>query len=66
MAESSLDHELAEGILGENYLRINSELGDVNPELDDNSEENIERIIDMGNSWWNIFEDRTLRLLSND
>ena len=66
MAESSLDHELAEGILGENYLRINSELGDVNPELDDNSEENIKRIIDMGNSWWNIFEDRTLRLLSND
>ena len=52
--------------MGENYLRINSELGDVNPELDDNSEENIERIIDMGNSWWNIFEDRTLRLLSND
>ena len=66
MAESSLDHELAEGILGENYLRINSELGDVNPELDDNSEENIKRIIDMGNSWWNVFEDRTLRLLSND
>ena len=66
MAESSLDHELAEGILGKDYLRVNSELGDVNPELDDNSKENIEKIIEMGNSWWKIYGEKALNLILND
>ena len=64
MAESSLDHELAEGILGEDYLRVNSELKDINPQLDDNSKENIEKIIEMGHSWWKIYGEKSLNLIN--
>ena len=55
MVESSMDHELAEELIGKNYLRINSPLGRVNRRLDDNSDSNIERIISMGEGWWDEF-----------
>ncbi len=63
MVESSMDHELAEDLIGENYLRINSALGKVNRRLDDSSDSNIERIISMGESWWDEFGQETLDLL---
>ncbi|HJL95766.1 MAG: phospholipase [Gammaproteobacteria bacterium] len=63
MVESSMDHELAEDLIGENYLRINSALGKVNRRLDDSSDSNIERIISMGESWWDEFGQKTLDLL---
>ena len=63
MVESSMDHELAEELIGKNYLRINSPLGRVNRRLDDNSDSNIERIISMGEGWWDEFGERALLLL---
>ena len=60
MVESSMDHELAEELIGKNYLRINSPLGRVNRRLDDNSDSNIERIISMGEGWWDEFGERAL------
>jgi len=63
MVESSMDHELAEELIGRNYLRINSPLGRVNRRLDDSSDSNIERIICMGECWWEEFGQRTLDLL---
>ena len=63
MVESSMDHELAEELIGKNYLRINSPLGSVNRRLDDSSDSNIERIISMGESWWEELGQRTLDLL---
>jgi len=63
MVESSMDHELAEDLIGENYLRINSALGKVNRRFDDSSDSNIERIISMGESWWDEFGQKTLDLL---
>ena len=63
MVESSMDHELAEELIGKNYLRINSPLGTVNRRLDDNSDSNIERIISMGEGWWDEFGERALLLL---
>ena len=63
MVESSMDHELAEELIGKNYLRINSPLGRVNRRLDDSSDSNIERIISMGESWWHEFGQKTLDLL---
>ena len=63
MVESSMDHELAEELIGKNYLRINSSLGRVNRRLDDSSDSNIERIISMGESWWDDFGQKTLDLL---
>tara|TARA_B100001175_G_scaffold105858_1_gene89863 strand:+ start:1047 stop:1910 length:864 start_codon:yes stop_codon:yes gene_type:complete len=63
MIESSMDHELAEELIGKNYLRINSPLGRVNRRLDDNSDSNIERIISMGEGWWDVYGQKTLELL---
>ncbi len=63
MVESSMDHELAEELIGKNYLRINSPLGRVNRRLDDSSDSNIESIISMGESWWDEFGQKTLDLL---
>ena len=63
MVESSMDHELAEELIGEDYLRINSPLRRVNRRLDDNSDSNIERIISMGESWWDEFGQKALDLL---
>ena len=63
MVESSMDHELAEELIGKNYLRINSPLGRVTSRLDDSSDSNIERIISMGESWWEELGQRTLDLL---
>ena len=63
MVESSMDHELAEELIGENYLRINSPLGRVNRRLDDSSDSNIERIISMGESWWDEFGQEAVDLL---
>ena len=64
MIESSMDHELAEELIGKNYLRVNSALGKVNRRLDDNSDSNIERVVAMGESWWELFGEQTLDLLS--
>lgn len=63
MVESSMDHELAEELIGEDYLRINSPLRRVNRRLDDSSDSNIERIISMGESWWDEFGQKSLDLL---
>ena len=64
MVESSMDHELAEELIGNKYLRVNSALGRVNRRLDDNSDSNIERVVAMGESWWELFGEQALDLLS--
>ena len=47
----------------ENYLRINSPLGKVNKFLDDDSEENLERIHLMGMEWWTRYSEETLSFI---
>jgi len=64
MIESSMDHELAEELIGKNYLRVNSALGKVNRRLDDNKDSNIEKIVAMGESWWELFGEQSLDLLT--
>ena len=64
MLESSLDHEIAEEIIGEDYLRVNSPLERVNRRLDDNNKRNINNIRKMGESWWDKFGESTLKLLT--
>ena len=63
MVESSMDHELAEDLIGKNYLRINSPLGKVHRRLDDSSDSNIEKIKSLGESWWDNFGQKSLDLL---
>ena len=64
MLESSLDHEIAEEIIGKDYLRVNSPLGKVNRRLDDNNKGNLENIRKMGEFWWEKFGNSTMKLLS--
>ena len=64
MLESSLDHEIAEEIIGNDYLRVNSPLGRVNRRLDDNNKNNIKNIREMGESWWDKFGTSALELLN--
>tara|TARA_B100000575_G_C23124660_1_gene651415 strand:- start:247 stop:1149 length:903 start_codon:yes stop_codon:yes gene_type:complete len=66
MVESSLDHELAGDLIGENYIRVNSALDGVNRRLDDKSEPNLKKIIKMGEKWWDNFGLETLNLLSDE
>ena len=63
MVESSLDHELAGDLIGKNYLRVNSPLDGVNRRLDDRSEHNLNKIIKMGENWWDQFGKETVQLL---
>ena len=51
-------------LIGKKYLRVNSALGRVNRRLDDNSDSNIERVVAMGESWWELFGEQALDLLS--
>ena len=64
MVESSLDHELAGELIGKNYLRINSALNGVNRRLDDRGDSNIQKIIQMGDDWWDKFGQETVKLLT--
>ena len=64
MLESSLDHEIAEEIIGNDYLRVNSPLDTVNRRLDDNNKNNIKKIRKMGESWWDKFGESALELLN--
>ena len=63
MLESSMYHEIITDLIGKDYLRINSPLGRVNRRMDDNSKSNLERVNDMGLSWWNDFGNQTKKLL---
>ncbi len=64
MVESSLDHELAGELIGEHYLRVNSAINQVNRRLDDRSSSNIGRVVQMGETWWEEFGDKAVKLLT--
>ncbi|MDG2060381.1 MAG: patatin-like phospholipase family protein [SAR86 cluster bacterium] len=63
MTETSLQNKLAEDLIGQNYLRVNSSLGKSKRKLDDISKKNIDNIKDMGKIWWDSFGAQTLKLL---
>ena len=52
MLESSLQNEILKDLIGDNYLRINSSIGNVNRRMDDMSERNLERIKVLADDWW--------------
>ena len=63
MIDSEIHNEISDNLFNENYLRINSPLGKVNKMLDDNSEENLEKIHLMGMEWWSEFGDEALKFI---
>ena len=62
-SNKSNDSFIRDDILGENYLRINSPLGKVNKILDDDSDENLQKIHLMGMEWWTEFGEKTLEFI---
>ena len=65
MLDSEIHNEISESFFDDNYLRINSPLGKVNKLLDDDSDENLERIHLMGMEWWSEFGEKTLKFIEN-
>jgi hypothetical protein len=65
MLDSEIDNDVANNTLGDSYLRINSSFGKINKFLDDDSEENIERIHLMGMEWWDMFGEKTIEFLEH-
>ena len=63
LLDSEVDNVLAEDILDESYLRINSDYGKINKLLDDDSDENLEKIHLLGLDWWSKFGDKTIKFL---
>ena len=63
LLDSEIHNDISADIFKNNYLRINSPLGKVNKFLDDDSEENLERIHLMGMEWWTRYGEETISFI---
>ena len=65
MLDSEIHNDIAKDIINSNYLRINSPIGKINKMLDDDSEENIEKIHLMGLDWWSEYKESVLNFIED-
>jgi predicted acylesterase/phospholipase RssA len=65
MLDSEIHNDIAKDIFDDSYLRINSPIGKINKMLDDDSEENIEKIHLMGLDWWSEFGKSALNFIED-
>jgi patatin-like phospholipase/acyl hydrolase len=65
MLDSEIHNDIAKDIFDDSYLRINSPIGKINKMLDDDSEENIEKIHLMGLDWWSEFGESALNFIED-
>ena len=65
LLDSEIHNEISNEFFTDNYLRINSPLGKINRFLDDDSEENLEKIHLMGMDWWSEFGEETLKFIDS-
>tara|TARA_B100000965_G_scaffold279848_1_gene237703 strand:- start:1041 stop:1955 length:915 start_codon:yes stop_codon:yes gene_type:complete len=65
MLESSLQNEILKDLIGEDYLRVNSPIGNVNRRMDDMSEKNLEKIKTLADKWWSEFGKRSINLINS-
>ena len=65
LLDSEIHNSISQDIFKDNYLRINSPRGEVNRFLDDDSDENLEKIHLMGMEWWSKFGDDTLKFIDD-
>lgn len=63
MDESYVEYQ-CEAILGENYLKINSDLGSVDDEIDNTDSDNIDALEKLGEEWWDKYGEKTLEFLT--
>ena len=65
LLDSEIHNEISNDFFSENYLRINSSLGKINKFLDDDSEENLEKIHLMGMDWWTNYGEKALKFIDS-
>jgi patatin-like phospholipase/acyl hydrolase len=65
MLDSEIHNDIATHMIDKSYLRINSSIGKINRMLDDDSEENIEKIHLMGLEWWSEYGEETLKFIED-
>ena len=65
MLESSLQNEILKDLIGDNYLRVNSPIGNVNRRMDDISSKNLHRIKALANKWWKEFGNKTINFINS-
>ena len=65
MLESSLQNEILKDLIGDNYLRVNSPIGNVNRRMDDMSQRNLQRIKELADDWWEKFGKKALNLINS-
>ena len=65
LLDSEIHNSISQDIFKDNYLRINSPRGEVNRFLDDDSDENLEKIHHMGMEWWSKFGDDALKFIED-
>ena len=65
MLESSLQNEILKDLIGDNYLRVNSSIGNVNRRMDDISEKNLERIKVLADDWWHKYGKKSINFINS-
>lgn len=65
LLDSEIHNDISKDIFKDNYLRINSPRGQINRFLDDDSDENLEKIHLMGMEWWSKFGDKALEFIDD-
>ena len=64
MLESSLQNEILNDLIGDNYLRVNSAIQNVNRRMDDISDQNLIRISRLSDWLWSKFGERAINFLN--
>ena len=64
MLESSLQNEILNDLIGDNYLRVNSAIQNVNRRMDDISDQNLIRIRRLSDLWWSKFGEKAINFLN--
>ena len=65
LLDSEIHNDISKDIFKDNYFRINSPRGQINRFLDDDSDENLEKIHLMGMEWWSKFGDKALEFIDD-
>ena len=65
MLESSLQNEILKDLIGDDYLRVNSPIGNVNRRMDDMSEKNLHRIKELADDWWVKFGKKSINFINS-
>ena len=65
MLESSLQNEILKDLIGDDYLRVNSPIGNVNRRMDDMSEKNLHRIKELADDWWLKFGKKSINFINS-